>query len=626
MPDFHGPIQHVVVARTLWMVLAFPAAVTAGILGFGAWRSLSYLAGVPARPLEVHPRDVIARLSVGGAAASLLFSAYHAWALFAEPPGERYFFDHLWRMVRVGQLDASFDLVLDPLSASVAVVVTAAAIPALFAAARALEGDRSFVRRLASLNGLFSSVVLVILADNFVLLLIGWGGVALASWGLVGLWWKGAGAEGAGARGVALGRVGDAALLLGAALLYWGLGGAWQDGDYVPALGPRFSSVEVGSARPSSAAGADESSAPTAADSDESEDEPGEPAADGAADGAAPAQVAVAPPGSASAPSTPPPGDGFLTLTSYSGAVVFMDDTRAPLERSPGVLLRAPFVRVPVKAGTHSFRVHLGSSVEDAIVSHVVFGGGKEIALAAFGPTVTFRSLRDQLGVRDARGQAPVREALLAGKITGGWTVLVTACLLFCAGAFARTASAPLYAWDASEGRGAAALAHQAALVVTAGYFLARLGFLFLLSPRTTAVGVAGALALVAGVAVWAFTWMRASGASDDAAPVVARWADGVARRVVEPALAASGAFLSELDARVVGGVVGAGALGVRALAWVFAHADDAVVDGAARAGARGVMRVAGRVDRMQSGRVQSYVFAIILGVIALAFLPYWLR
>jgi NADH:ubiquinone oxidoreductase subunit 5 (subunit L)/multisubunit Na+/H+ antiporter MnhA subunit len=83
---------------------------------------------------------------------------------------------------------------------------------------------------------------------------------------------------------------------------------------------------------------------------------------------------------------------------------------------------------------------------------------------------------------------------------------------------------------------------------------------------------------------------------------------------------------MGEFDQRVVGGVVGAGALGMRALAWVFAHADDAVVDGAARAGARGVVRVAGRVDRMQSGRVQAYVFAIILGVMALAFLPYWLR
>ena len=197
-------------------------------------------------------------------------------------------------------------------------------------------------------------------------------------------------------------------------------------------------------------------------------------------------------------------------MTSYSGAVVFMDDARTPLRSADGELARAPFARLPVKGGVHSFRIHPGSGLDDFLVTHVAFGGGREIALTAFGPTVTFRNIRDQLAAHDAHGHAPVREALLTKRVWeaaggGGVTALTAACILLFVGAIGKSAQFPLYVWlpDAMVGpTPVSALIHAATMVTAGVYLIARLSFLFVLSaPACTAVAVVGA-----GTALFAAT------------------------------------------------------------------------------------------------------------------------
>ncbi len=66
----------------------------------------------------------IAILSVGALSLSFGVTVYHACVLASKAASERVLLQHLWNMVRVGQLDASFDLAFDPLSATMALVVT----------------------------------------------------------------------------------------------------------------------------------------------------------------------------------------------------------------------------------------------------------------------------------------------------------------------------------------------------------------------------------------------------------------------------------------------------------------------------------------------------------------------
>ena len=240
MPDFHGPIQHVTLAGTLWLIVVFPFSTAL----FCAWRALSR------RPIDARARESVAILSIGAMGLAFAISAYHAVVLATKADSDRFFLQHLWRMVRIGQLDASFDLALDPLASTMTLVITGIGLLIfVFAATYMRDGasprDSDYVRFFAWLNGFVGAMLLLVLADNFVLLFFGWEGVGLCSWGLIGFYWHDPAKAGAGRKAFLVNRIGDAGFVLGVALLYWGFGGAWTDGDYVPDLNARFASVEV---------------------------------------------------------------------------------------------------------------------------------------------------------------------------------------------------------------------------------------------------------------------------------------------------------------------------------------------------------------------------------------------
>jgi hypothetical protein len=94
----------------------------------------------------------------------------------------------------------------------------------------------------------------------------------------------------------------------------------------------------------------------------------------------------------------------------------------------------------------------------------------------------------------------------------------------------------------------------------------------------------------------------------------------------VVPLVRFASEVLAEMDARVVDGMVHLAALVTRATGWLVGRVDDDVVDGAVRAVSEGALRAGERVRRAQTGRIQSYAYAIAAGVLAVAFLQYWLR
>ncbi len=488
MPDFYGPIQSDTIAGALWLIPFVPLLAAL----FCAAHALT------PRPLGASGRRAVASLSVAAVALSFGASAYHAWVLASKAQGDRVLLQHLWRLVQIGQLDASFDLTFDPLTATMALVVTGIGLPIFVFAAASMADDPAYARFFAWLNGFVAAMLLLVLADNFILLFFGWEAVGLCSWALIGFWWQTGAKASAGRKAFVVNRVGDVGLVIGIALLYWGLGGSWTESDYVPDLNARFAAVQVGappregreveSAAPGQppAAPADDEERATPAEADDQADQAEETPEERAA-------------------SVPPmTGEGFLTLTSYSGADIFMDDARTPLTRA-GAPLRAPFSRFPVKAGIHSFRIHPGGPLDDFLVTHVTFGGGREIALTSVGPTVTFRNLRDQLAARDAHNRAPLRDAFVAKRAYGNIGVLTLACLLLFAGAAGKSAQFPLYVWlpDAMAGpTPVSALIHAATMVTAGVYLVARVAFLFVLSPPAcTVIAVVGA-----GTALFAAT------------------------------------------------------------------------------------------------------------------------
>jgi hypothetical protein len=175
------------------------------------------------------------------------------------------------------------------------------------------------------------------------------------------------------------GAVAIGALMVGAVLFFWGLGGAWEGDDFVPDVQPRFVAARAGAA-------------------------------------------------------TARTQGGTVTLTGAAGALVFVDDARRDS-------LRAPFVRVPVQGGSHGFRIHRGVATEDAVVPRVSFDGGDEIALVPIGPTLTFRTIADQLALRDRHAVDAIKRSVESRQGPGGLPLVVAALAAWFVAAAAMSAS-----------------------------------------------------------------------------------------------------------------------------------------------------------------------------------------
>jgi NADH:ubiquinone oxidoreductase subunit 5 (subunit L)/multisubunit Na+/H+ antiporter MnhA subunit len=123
----------------------------------------------------------------------------------------------------------------------------------------------------------------------------------------------------------------------------------------------------------------------------------------------------------------------------------------------------------------------------------------------ALGPTLLFRELHDQLAVTARDGSRPFADLLLSKTLWGApLLLLVTLCLLL--GAAGKSAQLPLHVWlpDAMAGpTPVSALIHAATMVTAGVYLIARLNFLFVLSPGAmTVVACIGALTALLAAAV----------------------------------------------------------------------------------------------------------------------------
>jgi len=137
--------------------------------------------------------------------------------------------DHVYTWIVAGPFRAEVGLRLDALSAVMALVVTGVGFLIHVYSVGYMHGDRGFARYFAYLNLFTTAMLILVLADNLLLLFVGWEGVGLCSYLLIGFWYEKPENAAAGKKAFLVNRIGDAGFLLGLFLLVWTLGrqGIW---------------------------------------------------------------------------------------------------------------------------------------------------------------------------------------------------------------------------------------------------------------------------------------------------------------------------------------------------------------------------------------------------------------
>src|SRR4051812_20027264 len=137
-------------------------------------------------------------------------------AIFAEKP----VLDQIWTWIQVGGFRADFGLGMDHLSAIYACFITFVGLLIHVFATGYMHGDKGFYRFFAYLNLFMFSMLTLILADNFLLMFVGWEGVGLCSYLLIGYYIKRDEARRAAKKAFVMNRIGDWGVLIGVFLIF----------------------------------------------------------------------------------------------------------------------------------------------------------------------------------------------------------------------------------------------------------------------------------------------------------------------------------------------------------------------------------------------------------------------
>jgi NADH-quinone oxidoreductase subunit L len=120
-----------------------------------------------------------------------------------------------WTWIHVGAFDVSVAFRADPLSVVMALTVTGVGSMIHLYAIDYMDGDPRFHRFFGYMNLFVFFMLVLVLADNFLLLYLGWEGVGLCSYLLIGFWFDRKAAADAAKKAFITTRIGDSALLIG---------------------------------------------------------------------------------------------------------------------------------------------------------------------------------------------------------------------------------------------------------------------------------------------------------------------------------------------------------------------------------------------------------------------------
>ncbi|MFI5290570.1 MAG: NADH-quinone oxidoreductase subunit L, partial [Polyangia bacterium] len=161
-------------------------------------------------------KDAVTLVCLGVVAAAALMAFYAVYLLHGQlPPGGSLtdaFFDAPW--MKAGDLEVHPGLMLDRLSAVMVMVVTGIGFLIHLYSTAYMEHDEGYTRFFGYLNLFMAAMLILVLGDSLLVTFVGWEGVGLCSYLLIGFWFDKDANAYAGRKAFVVNRIGDFAFLL----------------------------------------------------------------------------------------------------------------------------------------------------------------------------------------------------------------------------------------------------------------------------------------------------------------------------------------------------------------------------------------------------------------------------
>jgi len=183
--------------------------------------AINFLAGAWLQ--KTFGKHAISLVGCGVVIAAFILGARAFLAMLALPPENRFMLDDLWKWFDVGGLNLDIAFWLDPLSMIMTLIVTGVGGLIHIYSIGYMHDDDGYWRFFGWLNLFTFAMLVLVLGDNLWLMFVGWEGVGLCSFALIGFWYKVQANTTAGNKAFIVNRIGDLAFVIALYSLFAGL-------------------------------------------------------------------------------------------------------------------------------------------------------------------------------------------------------------------------------------------------------------------------------------------------------------------------------------------------------------------------------------------------------------------
>jgi NADH-quinone oxidoreductase subunit L len=169
-------------------------------------------------------RKIAGIVGAGSIGLIMLLTFILAIGFFRGLPDVKTYSVNLWEWINAGDLNVDISFTLDSLSLVFCFVITFVGFLIHLYSLAFMEKDEGFTRFFAYMNLFVGSMLVLVLADNILLMYLGWEGVGLCSYLLIGFWYKEPQNGYAARKAFIITRIGDTAMIIGIFILFLSFG------------------------------------------------------------------------------------------------------------------------------------------------------------------------------------------------------------------------------------------------------------------------------------------------------------------------------------------------------------------------------------------------------------------